>query len=110
MKSVPESDWKVFKKLHPIALDRFCRSVLKKASTIVSETDQDNYEAFSALYKLVKEHDKDLGTIFNDYRRSTAFLQIAMMYNRNLLTEDEFNQFSPETTNAILAMNRVMDR
>jgi len=57
-----------------------------------------------AVYKFLQKQDEELGQIFNDYRRSTAFFQIAMMYDRNLLTEEEFQEFSPETVNMILGL------
>ena len=110
MKSVPECDWKVFKRLHTVALDRFCRQVLEKANGILSRAENDSHKTYLALYKLFEERDEEMARIFNDYRRSTAFLQIAMMYDRKLITEQEFQQFSPETTNRILSLREVFNR
>jgi len=104
MKSVPERDWKLFTRLHPVALDRFCRSVLEKAGAILSRSEGDSHKTYLALYKFLQKQDEELGQIFNDYRRSTTFFQIAMMYDRNLLTEEEFQEFSPETVNMILGL------
>ena len=47
-----------------------------------------------------------MAEVFDDYRRSTAFLQIPMMYNRGLLTEEEFLQFSDETRNPIIDLQQ----
>jgi len=35
--------------------------------------------------------------VFNNPRRSTALLQLALIQSRDLLSEEEFARFSPET-------------
>jgi hypothetical protein len=104
MRSVPEQDWKVFKRLHHVALDRFSRQVLDETEAILKDHSKSSPDIYLAIYKLFERRDKEMADIFNDYRRSTAFLQIAMMHSRGLLTEQEFQQFSPETRNAITAL------
>jgi hypothetical protein len=104
MRSVPESDWKVFKKLHSIVLDRFARQVLDETEALLKDNSKSPHEIYLAIYKLIQRRDKEMGDVFNDFRRSTAFWQIAMMHSRDLLTEQEFQQFSPETRDSIIAI------
>jgi hypothetical protein len=59
---------------------------------------------YLAVYKLIERRDKEMADIFDDYRRSTAFWQIAKMHYRQLITDQEFQQFSPETRNAVAAI------
>jgi hypothetical protein len=42
-----------------------------------------------------------LAQAFNDPRRSTAWLQLAIIRSRGLLTDEEFDRFSPETQGAV---------
>lgn len=104
MRSVPESDWKVFKKLHPIALDLFARRVLEETEALLKDSSKNPHDIYLAIYKLIQHRDKEMADVFNDYRRSTAFWQIAKMHSRGLLTEQEFLQFSPETRDTITAL------
>ncbi len=107
MRSVPEGDWKVFTKVHPVAMERFCERVLDEARNVLADASKSSHERYLALYQLMGRRDKDLAKAFDDYRRSTAFWQIAIMYNQRLLTEEEFMQFSPETCNSILALQNI---
>ena len=110
MQSVPESDWKVFKKVHPVALDRFCERVLKDVSEILANTSKTPHERYLSVYRLVRDRDKELAQVFNDYRRSTAFWQIAAMHTRGLLTDAEFMQFSAETRDSIIQTAKIFER
>jgi hypothetical protein len=107
MRSVPEHDWKVFKQLHPIALDRFARRVLDETEALLKDNSKSSPNIYLAIYKLFERRDKEMADIFNDYRRSTAFWQIAMMHSRKLLTDQEFQIFSPETRDSIIAIQAL---
>ncbi len=107
MTSVPERDWKVFTRIHPGALDRFCKRVLEEVDAIAKDESKSFHERYLAIYKLIQREDKEMANVFNDYRRSTAFWQIGIMYTHGLLTEEEFMQFTPETRNAIAALQEV---
>jgi hypothetical protein len=93
----PESDWKLFRKLEVLALDRFCQRVLAEVSGLVADAVKTNHERYLAVYKLVRRRDKELADAFNDPRRSTALVQLARIRFRELLTDEEFAGFSPET-------------
>jgi hypothetical protein len=105
MRSVPEHDWKIFKQLHPVALERFSKQALDGIDLMLKNSSKSYHQTYLAIYKLTERSDKEMAELFNDYRRSTAFLQIAMMHSRGLLTEQEFQQFSPETRNSITAIH-----
>ncbi len=107
MRTIPEQDWKVLKQLHPIALDRFSRRVLDETEGLLKDHSKSSPDIYLAIYKLIQRCDKEMADIFNDYRRSTAFFQIAMMHSRGLLTEQEFQQFSPETRDSIIAIQAL---
>jgi hypothetical protein len=96
MTSVSERDWKVFKKMHPLALERMCARILADVNKIQQKPGDSAHERYLALYRLVEKRDEDIARIFNDFRRSTAFFQIAMMESEGLLTPEEWQQFSPE--------------
>lgn len=96
-----ESDWKVFKKIRPLALDRFCKETLCLIAGISDSTDKTFHEKYLAIYALMRERDEDLAAMFSDFRRSRAHGQITYMIGRDLLTEEEIQQFSEEEQEAI---------
>lgn len=97
MREIKESDWKVFRQLHPVALERFCRQVLEESERLHADTSQSAYERYLALHQFFKKSDKDVARLFDDFRRSTALRQLAAIKQAGLLTEQEFARFSEET-------------
>jgi hypothetical protein len=101
MREISESDWKLFRQVHPVALERFCERVLSDLGRLASETGKTAHERYLAVFKLLQRRDKELADAFNDLRRSTAWRQLAVIRSRGLLTEEEFARFSPETRGAV---------
>jgi hypothetical protein len=103
-RAIRESDWKLFRQLQPVALDRFCRQVLDDVGRLGSDAGKSNHERYLAVFRLLRRRDEELGDAFNDTRRSNAVLQLARIRLRGLLSEDEFARFSPETRSAVEAL------
>ena len=81
--------------------------MLDETEALLKNNSKSSHEIYLAIYKLFERRDKEMADIFNDYRRSTAFFQIAMMHSRGLLTEQEFQQFSTETRDSIIAIQAL---
>ena len=96
-RGIHESDWKLFRRLQPLALDRFCQRVLADVTRLAADRDTSNHERYLAVFKLLQRRDAELADAFNHPRRSTALIQLARIRFQELLTEDEFMRFSPET-------------
>ena len=100
-REISEADWKQFRQLHQIALERFCERVLSEVGRLVSDTGKNPHEQYGAVFKLLQRRDKELAEAFDDLRRSTAWRQLAILRSRGLLTEEEFSRFSPETQSVV---------
>ena len=98
---IPEADWKVFRSLHPIWIDRFCRRVNDELLRALSDDSRDAYEQYLAAYKLMHKRDKEISSAFDDFRRSTAIFQIAIIRKLGVITDEELGRFS-ESTRALL--------
>jgi hypothetical protein len=85
-RDIPERDWKQFRKLYDIALQRFCERVLSEVSDIASDEDNSAHDRYLAVYKLVKQRDKELARTFDDPRRSQAMIQLLNMVTLELIT------------------------
>ena len=100
-RDILESDWKLFRKLHPIALDRFCQRVLVDVNRIAADVSKSSHERYLAVFRLMNKRDREVAIAFNDMRRSTAVRQLAAIQSHNLLTEEELAGFSPETSKTL---------
>lgn len=98
---ISTADWKVFRDLRSIALERFCERVLGEVSRAASESGQTAHDRYGAVFEIVRTRDRELARMFDDFRRSTAVLQLALMHSLQLLTPEELTRFSAETQSAI---------
>jgi hypothetical protein len=96
MHDINESDWRIFKGLRALALERFCDLVLGEIERINSDGTKTKHERYSAIYRLVRERDKEIDSIFDYLRRLTAIRQICEFRSHHLLTAQELGQLSPE--------------
>jgi putative SOS response-associated peptidase YedK len=94
----PESDWRILSRLKPLALDRLCeRFLLEAEDTIVHARQGEHHRVYLDLYKRIHARDKTLGNCFNHWSRSQALTLLINWRAENLLTDEEFNDFSVET-------------
>src|SRR6266487_3312155 len=102
-REIPERDWKAFREVHPVARARFCERVLSEIASATSAPGQDPHERYLKIFELLRDKDRELATLFDNPRRSSALGQLSMIASAGLLTEEELSRFSPETRNSISA-------
>jgi hypothetical protein len=108
MLEIKESDWKVLRRLHPLALERFCERVLDKIDR-VSRDDAKSYHArYLQIFRLIEEYNQKMAQMFDSPRRSQAFMMLAQIRSQGLLTEEEF--FQPQRTDARCHSNSARRR
>lgn len=98
---ISEADWKVFKKVRAEALERFSNRILEECESISRDETKTAHERYLALYRHVRERDKEMERIFNDFRRSTALLQLMLMYKHDLLTQEAIEAFSEDVQRSL---------
>lgn len=102
---IKESDWKVFKKLYPLALERFYDRAVNELQKIVAEDKMNSGDKYHKIYETVQKRDKKLAKLFDGaYSRSAAFIQLISYYKEELITQKEVNQLSKENRDRILAI------
>jgi hypothetical protein len=106
-REIKESDWKVFRRLRAIALERFCQRVLMEIDRIAANTGTSSHERYLAVFRLIEERDQQLAAAFNDPRRSTALRQLVAIQSHELLTEEELSDFSPEMRDAVRSLLEI---
>ncbi|WP_223570548.1 hypothetical protein [Pseudomonas sp. BF-R-26] len=98
-----ESDWKKFKELRKIALDRFCQGVLADAKTIAQHGALSAHARYGMLYGLIQDRNKDMAQAFdhNSQSRSSALRGLWLMVMHDLLTEAELSVLSEDALDYI---------
>jgi len=105
---ISEADWKVWRRLHAVALERFCQKILKEAAKLESG-EGSSHERYIKLYQLVKRRDKKVGEIFDGPSRSDAYFKIAAAVQARVLTKDEIAEFSEDTQNVIAFLSGELE-
>lgn len=94
--SISERDWKVFRELRKIALERLCQRILDELQREISREETSSHERYLTIYKLIRRRDHDIARGFNELSRSTALSQIGIIHSMGLFNSDEVKRFSAE--------------
>ena len=103
---IPERDWKVFRQLQPIALERFCEKVLVEIRDI-SSSKRSAHERYLRVFKTMRKQDEELATLFDNPRRSNAWFHLSLIHSHQLLTPEEVQRFSPETQQRVSELAKL---
>lgn len=93
--AISEADWKQFKVVRNIALERWCERVLAECQDI-TESELSAHERYGSLFGYLKSRNETMVAIFDDSRRSTAVICLSIMKRHGLITDEELDSFSPE--------------
>lgn len=93
---ISKADWACFRQLHSVALERYCHRVLQQLTEIADDQSFGYHQRYLNAYDFIKSADKNLASIFDAPRRSSAVIQILKMHHEGLITEEEFMGFSAE--------------
>lgn len=97
----PESDWKLFRQLHTVALERFCRRILAEVERVSALTTRSYHDRYLRVFKLIQKRNRELARAFDDPRRSRALQQLLAMYSIGLIEPAELARFSASTQETI---------
>ena len=101
MREIEEPDWKVLRRVHPLALERFCERVLGEIDGVSRDGARSHHARCLHIFRIIKQRDLEMARLFDNPRRSHALTMLAQIRSQGLLTEDEFSSLSPETRGAI---------
>lgn len=98
---IPECDWKVFRELREVALGRLYNKILADARALIEQPTKSARDKYLGLFNLIQDRNRDIARAFDDFRRSTAIMQIGIIYSMGLFTPEELKRFSPETRSIV---------
>ena len=101
---VIERDWRVFRELHEVALQRYCDRVLNEFQNICSEPSRTPHERYLALCQTLGERNATVAEAFDNPRRSHMLRQLAVIHSLRLLQPAEWARFTEVTRDAIVLL------
>jgi hypothetical protein len=57
---VPEIDWKLFRRVREVALERFCARVLEELEAVRVDASRTHHERYGAIFRLLQERDAQM--------------------------------------------------
>ena len=96
-----ESEWKKFKRLKELCLEKFSEEIMSEVENICKSSELSAYERYINLYKLIQKKDREMVDVFNGLSRSRAFIQLLQMYRLGLVEEKYLDEFENETKEKI---------
>ena len=96
-REIKETDWKLFRQLQLISLERLSERIIAEVKIISSDTDNTFHQRYLGIFDLIQSQNENISRAFDNPRRSTALMQLATIRSQCLITDDEFNRFSEET-------------
>jgi hypothetical protein len=106
----PEPDWRAFRKLREVALERFCERILIEVDRHCSDAKETCHARYLTVYNLIQERDDQIARAFNNPRRSSALSQLAEMQSLGLIQADELRTFTPQTRRVLEALQQPLRR
>ncbi len=99
--TISEPDWRVFKEVRVVALDRLCQRILSECRTVCDDDALTAHNRYLKLYALIHKCDEDIQWAFDDFRRTTATACLTAMWQLGLVTPAELGRFSLDTRHRV---------
>ena len=97
----PESDWRVFRELREVALERFCGRVLDGVEAFRLDTRASHHERYLALFRWLGDRNEEMALAFDDPKRSQMLSQLIAIRALDLLESEEMMRFTRETRDRV---------
>jgi|SRR5579872_2148806 len=106
---IKESDWKIFRRVHQAALERYCDSVLSEIRYYATDREMNSHQRYLKIYEIIHERDEKLAVLFDGKSRSKALMQLVGLRHHGLLPDAEFAEFSEETRDEVQRFLRIAE-
>ena len=86
MHTISEQDWKKLRAMKDELLHVSCEKIFDGIQTLMDQRDENSHKVYLALWKLLRKEDKEISLMFDDLKRSNAFLKLAALkcFSHNL--------------------------
>jgi len=107
MRNIPERDWKKLRAMKDTVLNVACERILEKVKRIIENKKNNNHKAYIKLWEMMRAEDDEIAIMFDDLKRSNAKVKLAAWKRTNLISDEDFKDFSEETQESINLINEI---
>jgi hypothetical protein len=100
MREIKEPDWKVLRRVHPLALERFCERALAEIDLVWRDGVKSHHARYLQIFGIIQQSDRVIASLEQSAALSCTNDAGPDSF-AGLLAEDEFSGLSPETRGAI---------
>lgn len=101
LKSISERDWKYLRSIHDELLATLCARINQKSLEILQRPHVSEPDKYQQLYRHLQDSDQLVAECFDDWRRSTMWLTLRILYSRGLLRPEHVSHLT-EPAKALL--------
>jgi len=94
---IPKSDWKHFKIIRELALQRFCERALNELTEIAADESASQHGRYVEVYRKIQTCDEKIAAAFDNLSRSRMMVQLATIQSLDLIEDAELESFTQET-------------
>ena len=84
MSNIPESDWKKLRKIKDSLLNEACENIFTKVEKLIHNRSGNEHAIYLKLWKLIDVENNKIASMFDDLKRSNAFVKIANIKRNNV--------------------------
>ncbi|ALO34681.1 hypothetical protein CMT41_08070 [Colwellia sp. MT41] len=104
MSSIPEKDWKLFRKLQNDLTAKACELIFVKVDELAKNRAGSEHTSYLELYGLIQDEDVKIAEMFNNPTRNNVLLKLVALKSYGVFTDDQFQMFSQETQDRVDSM------
>lgn len=104
-----EADWRAFRELRELALERFCERILGEIGKLTEEGGSCR-ERYGKIYDVIHKRDKQMAATFDGARRSRMREHLLLIFDLGLLTPAEVARFGEVTQVGVKVMEDEPDK
>ena len=60
MREIKEPDWKVLRRMHPLALERFCERAFAEIDRVSRDGAKSHHARFLQMFRIIKQRDREI--------------------------------------------------
>lgn len=109
MTSIPEKDWKLFRKLQNDLTAKACELIFVKVDELAKNRKGVEHKSYLELYDLIKAEDAKIAEMFNNPTRNNILLKLVSLKSYGIFTEEQFQMFSQETQDWVASILELRD-
>jgi len=104
MSSVPEKDWKLFRKFQSDLTTKACELIFVKVEELAKNREGIEHKSYLDLYDLIQAEDAKIAEMFNNPTRNNILLKLVSLKSYGIFTEEQFQMFSQETQDIVASI------